>query len=105
MQDAALATQGSTTVRLADGTEYDLGGEWASISMYGSLCEALGRRGHAADDDRGACAATPTRSGSSVDPAQISHGKLVEELWEHLVGDDLWAPTFVARLPGRDHAR
>ena len=31
------------------------------------------------------------------------HGKLVEELWEHAVGDGLWAPTFV-RTSGRDDA-
>jgi lysyl-tRNA synthetase class 2 len=27
------------------------------------------------------------------------HGKLVEELWEHTVGDALWAPTFVRDFP------
>ena len=27
------------------------------------------------------------------------HGKMVEELWEHTVGDDLWAPTFVRDFP------
>ena len=27
------------------------------------------------------------------------HGKLVEELWEHTVGDTLWAPTFVRDFP------
>jgi lysyl-tRNA synthetase class 2 len=27
------------------------------------------------------------------------HGKVVEELWEHTVGDTLWAPTFVRDFP------
>ena len=27
------------------------------------------------------------------------HGKLVEELWEHTVGNKLWAPTFVSDFP------
>src|SRR4029078_5960269 len=27
------------------------------------------------------------------------HGKLVEELWEHTVGNNLWAPTFVRDFP------
>ena len=44
-----VATQGSTTVRLADGSDYDLGGEWAQLSMYPSLSEALGERGQPAD--------------------------------------------------------
>ena len=35
----------------------------------------------------------------SVDPAHFSHGKLVEQLWEHLVGDHLYAPTFVRDFP------
>jgi lysyl-tRNA synthetase class 2 len=29
----------------------------------------------------------------------MNHGKLVEELWEHHVGDDLYAPTFVRDFP------
>lgn len=28
-----------------------------------------------------------------------SHGKLVEELWEHFYSDKLWAPTFVVDFP------
>ena len=35
----------------------------------------------------------------SVDPKKVSHGKLVEELWEHHVGDHLHAPTFVRDFP------
>ena len=98
VQGAALATQGSTTVRLADGSDYDLGGEWAEISMYDSLSESLGEpvtpetsirtlRGYADALEVG------------YDPAQISHGKLVELLWEAKIGDDLWAPTFVRDFP------
>ena len=33
---------GSHKVTLLDGTEYDFGGEWKTISMYDSLSEALG---------------------------------------------------------------
>ena len=98
VQAAAVATHGSTTVRLVDGTEYDLGGQWASLSMYPSLSEALGAE------------VTPQTSvdeltahakgvGLEFDPAHVSHGKLVELLWEHLVGDGLWAPTFVRDFP------
>ncbi|MFX5697151.1 amino acid--tRNA ligase-related protein, partial [Acinetobacter baumannii] len=43
IQDAAVAVAGSTTVTWADGTEYDLGGEWDRISMYDSLSDAAGR--------------------------------------------------------------
>jgi lysyl-tRNA synthetase class 2 len=34
-----------------------------------------------------------------VDPKKQNHGKLVEELWEHHVGDTLHAPTFVRDYP------
>ena len=43
IQNAARAVSGTTVVTWADGTEYDLGGQWARISMYGSLSEASGR--------------------------------------------------------------
>ena len=42
VQEAATAVHGSTVVTLADGTEYDVGGDWAQITLYGSLSEALG---------------------------------------------------------------
>ncbi|WP_460961698.1 lysine--tRNA ligase [Parasphingorhabdus pacifica] len=97
IQEAAEAITGSQVVTWADGTEYDLSGTWASITMYGSLSEALDSevtpetsiealRGHA------------DAVGLKVDPA-FGHGKLVEELWEYLVGDHLYAPTFVRDFP------
>ncbi|HLS73820.1 MAG TPA: amino acid--tRNA ligase-related protein, partial [Actinomycetaceae bacterium] len=42
VQQAALDAFGSTTVRLADGSDYDLGGDWDELSLYPSLSEALG---------------------------------------------------------------
>jgi lysyl-tRNA synthetase class 2 len=35
----------------------------------------------------------------SFDPKNVNHGKLVEGLWEHTVGDHLVAPTFVRDFP------
>jgi lysyl-tRNA synthetase class 2 len=98
VQTAAVATQGSTTVRLLDGSEYDLGGDWASLSMYPSLADALGDE-VTPDTTVGALKAYADRLGVEVDPAQLGHGKLVELLWEHLVGDHLWEPTFVRDFP------
>ena len=37
--------------------------------------------------------------GIETDPKRVSHGKLVEVLWEHHVGDHLFAPTFVRDFP------
>jgi lysyl-tRNA synthetase class 2 len=96
VQNAALAVAGSHTVTWADGTEYDLGGEWDWLSMYESLSEASG---------------IPITPDTSKDELQdiadrlgleVQHptaGKLVEELWEHFVKSKLERPTFVADFP------
>ncbi|PRX50508.1 lysyl-tRNA synthetase class II [Prauserella shujinwangii] len=97
VQEAAEAACGGQVVTLADGTEYDLSGEWTSLTMYGSLSEALGEEvtpETSVEKLRGFAAAR----GIEVDP-KLGHGKLVEELWEHLVGDHLHAPTFVRDFP------
>ena len=97
VQNAAVAVAGSTTVTWADGTEYDLGGEWDRISMYESLSQASGRTvtPHDSVDDLIAFA---EQSGVDL-PPQATHGKLVEELWEHFVKGDLVRPTFVMDFP------
>jgi lysyl-tRNA synthetase class 2 len=97
VQEAAQAAFDTQVVTLADGTEYDLSGEWAGVSMYGSLAEAL---------DAEITPETPVEilrkhadaHGMRFDPKH-GHGKLVEELWEHLIGDRLFAPTFVRDFP------
>ena len=98
VQTAARDVLGSTTVTLADGTEYDLGGQWPVITMYGSLSEALGEEITPQTPLRRLVSALDA-NGLELDPAALSHGKAVEELWEHLVGDDLYAPTFVKDFP------
>ncbi|WAL39094.1 lysine--tRNA ligase [Brevibacterium sp. BRM-1] len=98
IQNAAREATGSTLVTLADGTEYDFGGEWAVISMYDSLSEKSGAQ------------VTPQttveeleeiaqRHGADLGGVFRSHGKYVEELWEHFHKDELWAPTFVTDFP------
>src|SRR5699024_9873350 len=97
VQEVAQAVFGTLQVTLSDGSLYDLSGEWTSITMYGSLSTALGAE------------ITPQTSVETLRAAaqrhdvavgtEDSHGKLVEELWESLVGDQLHAPTFVRDFP------
>lgn len=97
IQDAAIAVAGSTTVTWADGTEYDLGGEWDRISMYDSLSAAAGRpfTPDTSLDELRALGAE-----NEVDaPPHETHGKWVEELWEHFVKPGLTRPTFVMDFP------
>jgi lysyl-tRNA synthetase class 2 len=98
VQRAAVDVFGSTTVRLLDGTEYDLGGQWTELTMYGSLSEALGEEVTPATP-LSTLTAVLDRQGLELDPKHLSHGKAVEELWEHLVGNHLVAPTFVRDFP------
>ncbi|HEY5320854.1 MAG TPA: amino acid--tRNA ligase-related protein, partial [Galbitalea sp.] len=95
---------GSTVVTWADGSDYDFGGEWNRIDMYGSLNEAI-----AAHPELGAVETitTETTLDELVELAASlgiavglpTHGKLVEELWEHFVKGSLERPTFVMNFP------
>lgn len=97
IQNAALAVAGSTTVTWADGTEYDLGGQWERLPMYGSLSEASGRE-VTPETSLEELLAFAAESGVDA-PPHATHGKLVEELWEHFVKPGLTRPTFVMDFP------
>ncbi|WP_036301607.1 lysine--tRNA ligase [Microbacterium sp. C448] len=97
IQNAARAVSGSTVVTWADGTEYDLGGDWDRISMYESLSAASG---HDVTPQTSVDELLALAAASGVDaPAHVTHGKLVEELWEHFVKGGLERPTFVLDFP------
>ncbi len=98
VQGAADDIFGTQVVTLADGSEYDLSGEWRTISMYDSLSEALGEEITPATSVA-QLEALCDRFEVSVDPKRVNHGKLVEELWEHHLGDTLHQPTFVRDFP------
>ena len=97
IQNAAVAVAGSTTVTWADGTEYDLGGQWDRVSMYPSLSEAAGVE-VTPETSMDELLALAEKSGVEV-PKHVTHGKLVEELWEHFVKQHLTRPTFVMDFP------
>jgi lysyl-tRNA synthetase class 2 len=97
VQEAALAVSGSHVVTHADGTEFDLGGEWRSITLYGSLSEALGEA-VTVKTDRASLVQYAEKAGLAVDP-KWGPGKLAEELFEELVVPGLRRPTFVRDYP------
>ncbi|MBB2992097.1 lysyl-tRNA synthetase class 2 [Mycolicibacterium iranicum] len=99
IQEVADEAIGTRQVPLADGTLYDLDGEWQSIQMYPSMSEALGEE---ITPQTSAERLWQLADGLGVEIARdrgYGHGKLVEELWEYAVGDKLWAPTFVRDFP------
>jgi len=99
IQEVADEALGTRLVSLPDGSDYDLDGEWQSLEMYPSLSAALGEEiTPATAEDR--LWAIADRLGVEIARDRgYGHGKLVEELWEHTVGDGLWAPTFVRDFP------
>jgi len=96
IQNAAMAVAESHTVTWADGTEYDLGGQWERLSLYDSLSEAAGEH-ITPETDEQTLAAMAKKLGIEVD--HPTPGKLVEELWEHFVKPGLERPTFVMDYP------
>ena len=97
IQNAAVAVAGSTTVTWADGAEYDLGGSWDRISMYESLVQTSGRE-ITPETPLDELVSIAGAEGVEL-PAHVTHGKLVEELWEHFVKGSLTRPTFVLDFP------
>lgn len=97
VQAAARALTGSLTVTHYDGTEFDLGGTWPSVTVFGVLSEALGAE-VTAETPATVLAEYATKHDVPVDP-QWGRGKLAEELFEALVVPNLIAPTFVRDYP------
>ncbi|MET4047862.1 lysine--tRNA ligase [Rhodococcus sp. 1163] len=102
IQEVAEAALGTQVILLPDGTTYDMSGEWTTLEMYPSLSEALGIvvTPDTTVEELLALAEkigvdVPRKDGKSI----YGHGKLVEELWENQIGNDLFAPTFVRDFP------
>ncbi|GGG80149.1 lysine--tRNA ligase [Corynebacterium pelargi] len=105
IQFIAKEVFGSTTVTLADGTEYDFGGEWKTMEMYPSLNEALQRK-HPGQPEVTVESSVEELKGIAKEigldvpeKGGWGHGKLVEEIWEHLCSDQLYGPVFVRDFP------
>jgi lysyl-tRNA synthetase, class II len=97
VQEAARATFGSYVVTHADGAEYDLGGQWRSVTLYGVLSEALGEE-VTVRTDMTRLVQYAEKHNLPVSP-KWGPGKLAEELFEELVVPNLVLPTFVRDYP------
>ncbi len=97
IQEAAVATTGSTTVTHVDGSVVELGADWPRVSMLVSLSEALGES-VTPDTPIERLRELADSVELGYDPAAI-HGKLIEELFEHHVVPTFAGPTFVIDFP------
>ncbi|HEY5854707.1 MAG TPA: lysine--tRNA ligase [Aldersonia sp.] len=99
VQEVAQETFGTQVMTLADGSEYDLGGEWQTVEMYPSLSQAAGVE-VTPDTTVEELTALAGRVGLEIPEGKgYGHGKLVEALWEHTYGHNLYAPAFVRDFP------
>jgi lysyl-tRNA synthetase class 2 len=99
IQEVADEVFGTRLLTLSDGSTYDLDGQWQSLEMYPSLSSAVGEEiTPQTPVDR--LLEMANNVGVEV-PADRGYGrgKVVEELWEHLVGKKLYEPTFVRDFP------
>ncbi|NDR53051.1 lysine--tRNA ligase [Actinomyces sp. 565] len=96
-RDAFGLSEGEEIVRLADGTEYDLSGQWRRLDLYTSVSEAVGEEITVATP-REQLVRIAERLGLEVDDYAVA-GKIVEDIFEETVGNDLWEPTFVFDFP------
>jgi lysyl-tRNA synthetase, class II len=97
VQAAAYALTGSHVARLSDGTEYDVGGEWRAVTLYGALSDALGEQ-VTVETPMPRLLEFAAKHDVGVDPLW-GPGKLAEELFEALVVPTLAEPTFVRDYP------
>ena len=103
IQQATIAVHGSTVAVHADGTEFDLGGTWPSITLYGALSEALGEEVTVRHADGRAWSRYAERVGVPVAP-HYGPGKLAEELFDELVVTRPGCADVRPGFPGRNVA-
>lgn len=105
IQYVAQDVFGSLQVTLADGTVYDFGGEWREMEMYPSLNEALAAKFPGQPEVTIDSTVEELKEIAKVIGLEVpakggwGHGKLVEEIWEHLCEDQLDGPVFVRDFP------
>ena len=94
IREAALAVRGTLRFEY-QGREVDLESEWPRRRMLDLVSEATGEE---ITLERGDLGGVAKAHGIEVEPTWVP-GKIVYELYEKLVEDDLWGPVFVLDVP------
>ena len=97
VQDAAVAAFGSTVITRADGSEWDIGGAWRSVTVHEAISAAAGEQitpSTGPADLRALCEKLDV-------PLQPSwnQGQIVLEMYERLVEKQTVEPTFYRDFP------
>jgi len=96
-QGAAVAAFGSTVIRRADGNEYDIGGEWRSVTVYEAISLALGEE-VTPDTARPALLELSAKADVPLQPSW-NRGQVILEMYERLVEKQTVEPTFYRDFP------
>jgi lysyl-tRNA synthetase, class II len=97
VQGAAVAAFGSTVIRRADGSEYDIGGDWPEVTVYEAISAVAGEEVTAGTAEAGLrelCG----RLDVPVAPGW-NRGQIVLEMYERLVEKRTVQPTFYRDFP------
>jgi lysyl-tRNA synthetase, class II len=97
LQAAARDALGSMVARRPDGREYDIGGEWRSVSVHDALSEATGEE-LTPDTSAEHLRKLAGRAGVELQPNWTA-AQITLELYEHLVEAVTVEPTFYRDFP------
>jgi lysyl-tRNA synthetase class 2 len=97
IQEAAVAAFGSTVITRADGSQWDIGGSWRSVTVHEAISAAAGEQitpSTEAADLRALCEKLDV-------PLQPSwnRGQIILEMYERLVEKQTVEPTFYRDFP------
>jgi lysyl-tRNA synthetase, class II len=96
VQQAAMAAYGSYTVR-RDEEEFDISGDWPTISVHSGVSDALGEE--ITPDTPVARLRELLQQAGIVFDSEHSHGHLVQKAYEYLVEPVTARPTFYTDFP------
>jgi lysyl-tRNA synthetase class 2 len=97
IQEVVQVVFATLLITYPDGSTLDLSGTWDEVALLGSLSEALGRTLDV-QTDIADLTTLCAEADISVAPTW-THGKLLEELFEHHVASKFTRPTFVFDFP------
>ena len=97
VQAAAVAGLGGTVVRRADGSEFDIGGAWPSLTVHQGVSAALGEE-VTPDTSEESLRKLARRAGVELQP-DWNAGQVLLEMYEHLVEARTVQPTFYRDFP------
>jgi len=97
VQGAAVAAFGSTVIERSDGSSYDIGGSWESMTVHEAISRALGEE-VTVDTPEAQLRALCDKADVPLQPSWNT-GQVVLEMYERLVEKQTVRPTFYRDFP------